>query len=375
MSSRRLAGTFWPSPSQRLLLEVALADPSRALAAWEKLRPELDLQTIDSASFVTLPLVYRALEAARIDDPLLPRLKGIYRSVWLKNNLLAERLGATADAVRDGPRLVLVGSIGAALRYYASPGLRPTPFVELAVERDAVDSAVRALARAGWTVRSGHGPDRHEPLVLVDREDGLSLLRTSLAPDCPPAVGGGVWPQVESITVRGRPVLALSPTDDLLATIVTGARVAPGGSIQWIVDVAMILRSVPDRIDWDRLTQMGIAAGQGLRLRDALEYVHRLVGLVAPAPVIRRLEEWRPSRRERLIHACSVREVRGLGSFPQAIGEHLFATTGRSTTATIAALPEFLCRRWQLERSWQLPLAGGRRAYRTLVRGGPHGHT
>jgi hypothetical protein len=372
MGHRRLKGSFWPSRHQQLLLEAALGDPAEAPAAWQKLRPQLDLQTIDSASFVTLPLVYHSLEAAEVDDPLLPRLKGIYRNVWAKNNLLVERLKATAKAFDAGVPMLLVGSIGAALRYYPAPGFRPTPYVEFIVQEDAFVSAVRALGRSGWIARDAERRGKYEPLVLADREGGLCLLRTALAPDF--TLHAALWSAAMPIDVRGAPVPALSPTDDLLAAIVTGARVGSEGSIQWIVDAAMILRSVPEQIDWERLAHIGIECGQGLRLRDALEYLRRSFGLVPPALIGRRLDEWHPSPRERLIHACTVRAVRGSGSLPQAIGEHLAATAGRSVPATIAALPAFLRERWQLERNWRLPLAGGQRAYRILVRGGPHGH-
>ena len=44
---RRLAGAFWPSRRERLVLLTALAEPPRALAAWRELRPELDIQTVE----------------------------------------------------------------------------------------------------------------------------------------------------------------------------------------------------------------------------------------------------------------------------------------------------------------------------------------
>jgi hypothetical protein len=60
--------------------------------------------------------------------------------------------------------------------------------------------------------------------------------------------------------------------------------------------------------------------------------------------------------------------VPGLGSLPQALGEHLGATTGSSTSATAAGLPRFFRERWELEHTWQLPVEGGRRLFRSLKR-------
>ena len=128
---------FWPTRQQRLLLETALGDRSEAEAAWRELLPGLDLQAIEDGTFAALPLVYRALDAAVPDEPLLPRLKGMYRSTWARNTLLRERLAVSARALESaGVPFLLVGSIGAARRYYATLGLRPTPAIELLVRND-----------------------------------------------------------------------------------------------------------------------------------------------------------------------------------------------------------------------------------------------
>lgn len=372
MSGRRFAGTFWPTRRERLVLLTALAEPGRGLEAWLELRRELDLQTAEDSVFATLPLVYRRLEASGIDDPDLARLKGIYRSSWARNTLLVERLRATAEAFREaGVPMLLVGSIGAALRYYETLGLRPTGYVELLVREDDAARAVRALGTAGWSTRGGSRAGPAAPLALFDGEGRLCLLRTTLAPDYVVATGGPAeapfWEAAGDLDANGAPVRALSPTDDLLATIVTGARATPMRSVQWLVDAAMILRA-PEQIDWERLCRIGVERGQGLRLRAALECLRQLLGPPPPFSVPEPLERRKPPGRERLTYACSARMIPGLGSLPQALGEHLGATAGRSAWATTAALPGFFRERWQLEHTWQLPVAGGRRAVRNLVR-------
>ena len=372
MSGRRLQGTFWPSRRERLVLVTALGEPERALGAWQELRRDFDLQTTDDLAFAALPLVYRRLQAAGIDDPDLARLKGIYRSAWARNTLFVERLLATAEAFRTPEvPMLLVGSIGSAVRYYDTLGLRPTGHLELLVREEDSPRAVRALGSAGWSTRGGTRPERAAPLALFDGGNMLCLLRTTLAPDFVVATGEAgeapFWDAAADVDVNGVPVRALSPTDDLLAALVTGARAKPIPTIQWIVDAAMILRA-PDQIDWGRLYRIGLARGQGLRLRDALEYLQRLLGTFAPPAVQAALDQRKPPVRERLIHASSGRSVPGLGSFPRALAEYLGATTGRTAYATAAGLPEFFRDRWQVEHVWQLPVAGGRRVVRNVGR-------
>jgi hypothetical protein len=364
--------TFWPTRRQRLLIETALGDASEAESAWRALLPGFDLQTIDDGTFATLPLVYRALEAAVPDEPLLSRLKGIYRSTWAKNTLLVERLGASANALEAaGAPCLVVGSIAAASRYYATLGLRPTPAVDLLVRDDDLLAVVKALGSAGWAARGTRRAGRADPVVLLDGRGNVCLLRTALAPDV--AASSSYAPLRDHATgleQQGTRVQVLAPTDDLLAAIVTGARAGPAPSIQWILDAAMIRRSVPDEIDWERLAATGIAWGQGLRLREALGYLDGLPGVSVPSGIRASLDGRRPGRRERLTYACAAHRVAGLGSFPAAVGEHLAETSGLTAARTAAAFPAFLRRRWHLEHTRQLPAAGARRAYRILVRRG-----
>jgi len=372
VSDRRLAGTFWPSRQVRLVLLTALAERERALAAWRELRPELDLQTIEDTAFTALPLVYRRLEESGVEDPDLPRLKGIYRNTWVRNTLLLERLRETIEACRSAELpVLLVGSIGTAVRYYDTLGLRPTGYLELLAREKDLLRAVRTLAGAGWSTRGGSRAGSAAPLPLYDEGGVVCLLRTRLAPDF--VVPGReaeapFWDGATDVELNGIHVRALAAGDDLLAVIVSGARASPLPSTQWIVDAAMILRRSQE-VDWPRLYGLAVGSGQGLRLRDALEYVGRLTGRRSASEVLDQLDARRPSRRERIAHACTARRVPWLGSFPQALGEHLALSTGRSPLATAAALPAFLRERWGVDHTWQLAAAGGRRAVRNLVRG------
>jgi len=151
-------------------------------------------------------------------------------------------------------------------------------------------------------------------------------------------------------------------TDDLLAVIVTGARAVTGRPIQWLVDAAMILRHAREQIDWERLVGLAVEAGQGARLRGALDTLESVLGPAVPVEIRARLAGHKPRARERLIYACTTTSADPLGSLPQALAEHLAATAGSSGAATLARLPAFLRMRWQREHTWQLPWAAAQRA-------------
>ena len=149
--SRRLGGGFWPSATQRALLEVALGPPERAAARWNALQP-LDMSALETGSFGLLPLLYERLQDIDSDEPQLPRLFGTYRSVWYRNQLLVDRLGVLLPLLRDraGAEPVLAGGMSALLRWYSRLGLRPVPQLELIVERRGAPEAAKVSTYAGW---------------------------------------------------------------------------------------------------------------------------------------------------------------------------------------------------------------------------------
>ncbi|MCA1552816.1 MAG: nucleotidyltransferase family protein, partial [Chloroflexi bacterium] len=85
-------------------------EPARE--AWREYRTALDLDHIDHGSQRLLPLLYRNLLALGIDDPLLTRIKGVYRYHWLRNQLQLQFLATLLRALDESgvPVLVLKGA-------------------------------------------------------------------------------------------------------------------------------------------------------------------------------------------------------------------------------------------------------------------------
>jgi hypothetical protein len=307
--------------------------------------------------------MYRNLAVAQPNDPELPRLKGIYRRSWVKNNLLLGRMSAIGETLRAAgvPALFLEGPTYSE-RFYGDLGLRPTSTVHVLVPRSDAPEAERRLGRTGWSPRAGSGayPDWR---FLFDKGGNICVLRSSLAfdyPDDEPA-GDPLWSAAEKHLVGEREVLVPEPTDALLAACVAGARYGPLPPTQWLTDAVMILRAT--EVDWDRLIDLAVTNGQQLRLRNALRCLLEL-----PVPLPTRVAEahaWlaarRPNRRERLAFALSSGRLARRGGLSHALAELVAATPGESLARTATRLPSHLCRRWSVDHGWQLPLAAGRR--------------
>ena len=365
---------FWPSQAQRQLLAVALGTGEEALAAWQALRPTLDLDNLEPGSFTLLPLVYRTLAECGSDDPLLPRLKGIQRNAWVRNNLLLERTGQTAEVLEAaGIRPLFVGGTLFASRFFPDVGLRPTAAVEVLIDSDHAADTCAPLAGAHWTFRPDITEGPAGPLYFSDAHENLCIVRTALGFDF--ALAGDValahaplWENAEPQQLRfGASPLFPAPTEALLVALVLGARRKPTPSIAWILDTVMILRHAADRIDWQRFFDLGLPRGQALRLREALGYVSGLPHVDVPRPALDRLAATRVNLAERLIYAGAAGSAPRLGALPEVVAEQLVESAGLGPAHAIASFPARLRARWGLRSSSRLPGAVGRRALRHIA--------
>ena len=261
-----------PSAVQEHLLAAALDTPEAAAAAWAALPPGFDLERMERGSFELMPLVARNLAAVGSTDGRLPKLAGIHRRSWVKNNLLLDRLLAAAAAFDSrGIGFVVVEGPPQAERYYGDLGLRPTSTIHLLVESTEMPAALSELSSLGW---------REQPLngypgwrVLTDDGQHLCIVKDRLAFDF---VGTAhhakvPWTALDHLVVRGIPLPVPSPTHALLAAIVGGARTAPTTPTQWIADAVLISRT--SQVDFDRLTNDARIHRQTLRVRTAARYL------------------------------------------------------------------------------------------------------
>jgi hypothetical protein len=356
---------YRPTALQEQLLLVALGDPDSASGAWKSLPDTFSLDELEPGSFELIPLVYRNLAAVEPHDPELPRLKGIYRRCWVKNNLLLGRTSEISGTLRAAgiPALFLEGPTYGA-RFYGDLALRPTSSVHVLVPpSDAAEASAR-LEREGWTTRPGSGAYPGWRL-LFDGGGNICVLRSSLAFDY---VGRGdepaeeaLWRAAERHRVGETEVLVPTPTDAVLAACVAGVRYGPLPNTQWLTDAVMILRAA--EVDWDRIIDLAVTHRQHLRLREALAC---LLDLPVPAPErVHDAHAWlggqRPTRRDRLAFELSSGRLARRGGLPHAVSELVAVTAGESLVRTAARLPRHLCARWSVEHQWQLPLAAGRR--------------
>jgi hypothetical protein len=369
VSQRGRPGSFWPSRTQELLLQIGLGEPAGAVVAWRQLRAGLDFDTLEHGTVSVLPLVYRALSKLYPEDALLPRLKGVYRSAWVRNNLLAERLAEVVAAFESAEvESLLLGGLACAASYYPELGFRPAPALDFLIARESLTAATRALGRLGWRTSGDPESPGSAPIEFSNAHGESCLLRSRPAAELD-LTHEALRASAIRVEIGARVrVWAPAPGDELLIACAAGARAKHVRSVGWLVDMAQILRTASQRVDWGRLVSQASACNQVLRMREAFAYLSEVADISPPPAAVVMLEAAVVSRREWLAYRCAGARVTPLGSLPQAAAEHLWATRELSALETAAALPAFLRSRWGVDHTWQLPLAGGRKAQAILTR-------
>ena len=298
------AGNCWPTSAQRLLLRAVVLRGAEALAAWQRWTQAVDLDRLDAGSIRLLPQLYRSLEREGVRDPLMSKLKGVYRHTWYGNQLrLRDAAVVLGELNRRGIEPMLLKGAALTLLHYRDSGLRPMEDVDVLVRTHQWRAAVDALTDLGWTPRVLVTPRRVAASHAMEFADARAQridLHWHLLPDsCWPGADDEFWERASATALRGARVSVLDATDQLLHTCAHGVKWEHVPPLRWIADAAMILGDPSVAIDWERLVRLADRLRLILPLRDALTHLESTLGLPMPRPVLAALQNATVSPAER----------------------------------------------------------------------------
>ena len=277
-------GHCWPTSAQRLLLRAALLRGPEAVSAWRQWARAVDLDDLDAGSVRLLPQLYRNLERQGVfdtvsdSDPMIGRLKGVYRHAWYGNQVrLRDAAAVLRELRRRGIEPMLLKGAALTLLHYRDFGCRPMEDVDILVRTREWRAAVGVLADLGWMalvpVTSRRAAASHAAEFVDGRGQHIDLHWHLLPDGCWPGADDQFWERGSAATLHGVRVSVLEATDQLFHTCAHGVKWEHVPPLRWIADAALILGDPAVSIDWERLVRLADRLRLILPLRDALTYL------------------------------------------------------------------------------------------------------
>jgi hypothetical protein len=291
------SGTFLPTVTEHHLLRAALlSDRDEVVASLEEWKARVDLNDVEYGSFRLLPLLYRNLQSLGIADDAMPRLKGILRNAWVRNQLVLEQGLSAVEALRAHGLdvLVLKGAALLADGSYAENALRPMEDLDLLVRPQDYREALRFLQAEGWRLHpesidaDWYLPFRHAAALrrgTAEIDLHWASIRDRFEGD------ESFWDDARSATLLGRRISILSPADQLLQTCGhASARNVDVAPIRWVADAVSLLRRHGDAIDWDRVVDVARERRLSCAVAACLRYLEQGLSVAVPPHVLLLLE-------------------------------------------------------------------------------------
>jgi hypothetical protein len=382
MIARERKNNCWPTRAQELLLKAALLSGQKANGAWREWKSSADIERVDTASFRLLPLLYANLRAERIQDPLMDKLKGVYRQVWYKNRLFFHHMAALLRSLHDAgiETLVLKGA-PLVVSFYRNYGVRPMTDFDVLVPTRQASAAVHLLQSLGWLPADRWPETFHEAYVTVgnalgfkDAAGGQLDLHWHVLPECcRPDADDVFWAGAGAVEIDGVATQTLNAADHMLHVCAHGMKWDPVAPIRWVADAMTIMKSGV-ALDWDRLAAETEKRRLVWPLKEALRYLRETFDAPVPSRILDRIESIPASRRDLIEYRYKTEnyETKALGYLPIHWFHYLRLEERARAKYDLLGFAKYLKRLGGLDNLGQLAARaawkGGERLWKTLRR-------
>ena len=348
-------------PREHLLpLRAALLARAPAEEAFAEWRGSVDFEAVATPVQRLLPLIHRNLGSEARGDPVLGRIRGIYRRTWVLN---AIQMGEGERAIaalgeEEIPTMLLKGAAMIA-RWTGDSGVRMMSDFDLLVPRERARDAIARLRAGGWRPVV----DRSEPLTETDLlQEHAILLRSDAGGELDlhwralihggPGSDRALWDRAQRVRLGGIDTHVPAPEDHVHHACSHATTWTAAGRVDWIADSALIWRNLGSTFDWSRV----LARARLDRSELAVKSLTRALGEVFGEPVPPRgsragFRVRRPALVERLEISLRGRMPHELGSSAElflAFQEHRRRTGDLLRRPLLASIPSFARDRWRV---------------------------
>jgi hypothetical protein len=348
-------------PDHALALRAAVLDGDDALRAFAQWRQTVPFDEIDVYTQRLVPRIYRNVRSLGGDDPILDRMKGVYRHTWVSNRLRIAACEKLLDILNGaGIPSVLLKGAAVLVRWTSDSGLRPMDDADVLVRREQGRVALAHLLGAGYktvSIRADRFNDREFRMThAVQLRDPagmhIDLHWRALVNGRARDQDRAFWDLALPVRVADSTTHVLSPEDHLYHTCAHAASWNDGARIDWAADAAMILREVGNHFDWNRFVTHVRRDGIDLPVRTFIVLLRDLLNVPVPRMVDRQLSSFRPQLVGRLDLALRRRGRDNISGAPAAFlafQDYRRRNARLSRKAPVAAISPFVRAHWQFD--------------------------
>jgi hypothetical protein len=296
-----LGNTSLLSEADQLIFRAATGSGKRALDAFHTWRAGLVMDELSPTALSAMPLLLDLLKQHRIDDPLLGRMRGMGRHIWVSNRLQLTQLFAALDAIAaTGHSPVLLKGAALYARDPNSATKRRSNDYDILIEPACISAAAAALTTAGFSPKYQ---------LWADFDAGLLQSATAGVAICKPGLHGEIdlhlrpLPNIfdvsltqrivsaaEQATLQGRRVLIPTPAHHLFLAM---ARCEPWDSTESflrLLEGRFLVACSGGSIDWLELLYLVDYYGLQPIALSYLSTIEHECELPVPPEVLKRLE-------------------------------------------------------------------------------------
>ncbi|MFD1001591.1 nucleotidyltransferase family protein [Ohtaekwangia kribbensis] len=282
-----------PTAHQTLLLKACLLDNGQAVQYWEKwmlVKGFRDLTSqpsngilpqvydrLDFASQRLLALLYKKMSAAGVNHPLVTALKGYYRYIWVRNQLLKDELKNIAETFNaQGIKHIVIKGFPMTEVYYKDLGVRSVLDLDIMIHHDSWHQALKILSENRWVSKEAqYTPEAvthslHHATHLVKDQFEIDLhIRFHDFPLTENTVES-FWK--EAITYKPGHKM-LRPEHQFISALIHGYDLGGDTILRAIVDTTYIIQNTPG-FDWKLVLEVIQQNNLHIPAKVLLEYLN-----------------------------------------------------------------------------------------------------
>ena len=356
-------GGCFPNEDQELLLKTAFSKADKCIDSWRKWKSRADIDNLDYGSFRLLPLVYQRLTSQGVEDPLLMRLKSVYRYILAKNHQMFFKVIPILKALHENKiDTMLLKGTALTIRNYRSFALRPQMDIDILVKANDASNVFNFMLDQRWAPQYDHPQKRilrlrHSCCFDGGKEKRLDLHWRLLPQYSLKKDEDVFWLRSIPIEYNGVKTRVLSDTDQLFHTFAHGLKWSSLSSCRWAADAMCILNTKTDNINWDELYETSLASGLIIPVREGMGYLQKTFDNPIPDKVIRKFRIAPSTAFERMDFRVMTRgKIRFFGDFFKFTFSYLRMHHPEGILSKLCFYPVYLQFCWNIKNLWLMPL-------------------